>query len=131
MAFTYETDDPSAALDRLRLAIGDTLEDAGPRVGGRNFSDGELNAFLTEAGGVWGIAAPRVLRTLASEYASAAGSLRYEQYSEDFTTRAKELRSQAAEMERTYQSDLTVAGGMVSGEITLDYFSSPDDTDET
>lgn len=47
MAFTY---DLSATSGRVRLAIGDTVQGAGPRPGGANFSDEEIAALLTIEG---------------------------------------------------------------------------------
>ena len=44
MAFTY---DVSSSLGQLRLAIGDTVSGAGPRPNGANYSDAELNVFLS------------------------------------------------------------------------------------
>lgn len=44
--FTYNAAAPTA--DRVRLHLGDTQESEGPRGGGRNFADGELDLLLTQ-----------------------------------------------------------------------------------
>ena len=46
MAFTY---DVSTSLGQLRLAIGDTKLNEGPRPDGTNYTDAELGVFLLDA----------------------------------------------------------------------------------
>ncbi len=47
MTFTY-ADALSTDRDKIRLRIGDTQADEGPRPDRRNFSDGEIDFVLTE-----------------------------------------------------------------------------------
>ncbi|MBK9003490.1 MAG: hypothetical protein IPM41_06395 [Sphingomonadales bacterium] len=44
MAFTYNL---STDLGKTRLAIGDTVNGSGPRPAGTNYSDEEINVYLT------------------------------------------------------------------------------------
>lgn len=123
MAFTYDPTEMDTDLAKLRLAIGDTADGAGPRPDGSNFSDEELSVFLVEAlaaGGTWRTAAVQVLRVLANQYAAAAKSTRDAEISEDLTGTAAVLREQAADFERsTTTSGAPVSQGMTAGLISL------------
>ncbi len=72
MAFTY---DLATDTGKLRLEVGDTTEDSGPRPLNANFSDEELTHFLSEEGTV-GRAAARCCEVLATEWSRKAGSER-------------------------------------------------------
>ncbi len=51
MAYSYD-DALTADRDQIRLRIGDTVEDSGPRPDGRNFADAEIAFILSEEGSV-------------------------------------------------------------------------------
>lgn len=72
MAFTY---DLTTDAGKLRLEIGDTAEDNGPRPNNANFSDEEIAHFLSEEG-TTGRAAARCCEVLAREWSRKAGSER-------------------------------------------------------
>ena len=97
--FTY---DPTTDLGKLRLAIGDTSRSDGVRPNGKPFSDEELNLFL-ESASDWRYAVPKVLRTLANQYASRVSVERFGAYSRSNEKRADELRRQASDWERELQ----------------------------
>lgn len=117
MAFTYSATNLSSNLAKVRLAIGDTTSGAGPRPDGSNFSDEELNVFITDvlaAGGTWRNAVAPVLRILANQYAAAAKATKDAELSEDLTQTAAVLRQQAA----AYEGSITLAGAAASGGFT-------------
>jgi hypothetical protein len=67
MAFTY---DLTTDVGKLRLAVGDSIENSGPRPqtgASSNFSDEELQHFVTTEGTV-GSASAAVFETLAAEW---------------------------------------------------------------
>lgn len=68
MAFSYD-DSLSADADKVRFEIGDTVEDAGVRPDGRNFSNAEIAYFLTQEVTV-GRAVARAAEVLAREWSS-------------------------------------------------------------
>lgn len=116
MTFTYNSTSLSTDLAKVRLAIGDTSSatGAGIRPDGTNFSDEELDVFITGAAS-WRAAVAPILRVLANQYASAARSVRFADYAEDFTQTAAQLRKQADEWEMSIDSD----GEAVEGELTF------------
>jgi hypothetical protein len=95
MAFTYDLDTDSG---ELRLAIGDTVEDTGPRPNGRNFSDAEITYFLG-AGSV-SRASVQAFDALAAEWSAYAGNSRLgptaqaSAQAKAYSERATELRQQ-------------------------------------
>ena len=123
MAFTYSSTSLSTDLAKVRLAIGDTTSGAGPRPDGSNFTDEELNVFITEAlaaGGTWRNAVPLVLRVLANQYAAAAKSTKDAEISEDLTQTAAALRAQADAYEATITTTGAAASlGFQEGLVTL------------
>lgn len=73
MAFTYEAD-LTVFRDKLRLYIGDTVENEGPRPSGRNFSDAELAGIATIEGDNINASRAAVYEVLAGEWAQYAMS---------------------------------------------------------
>lgn len=61
--------DLTTATGKVRLEVGDTLFEDGPRPDGRNFSDEELAYFLTQEGDHILRTAARVFEVLAHEWA--------------------------------------------------------------
>lgn len=119
MAFTYRL---STDLGKTRLAIGDTVNGAGPRPGGANYSDEEINVYLAPvlgAGENYGRAVAQLLRLLANEWTSKA-SISIGEYRVDYNNVAANYRTAAAEWERmTDVSGAQVAGGIGLGTMTL------------
>lgn len=119
MAFTYRL---STDLGKTRLAIGDTINGAGPRVNGLNFSDEEINVYLTPAiaaGNSYGRAVSQLLRLLAAEWAGKA-NISIGEYKVEYNNVAANYRAAAAEWDRmTDASGAQVAGGITSGVMTL------------
>lgn len=125
MSYTYDATDLSSDLAKLRLAIGDTTEDAGVRPDGGNFSDEELQVFLDGLGvsQTWRNAVPAALRVLANQYSAAAKKTDDAEISEDLTQTAKALREQAREFEASITATGSDAGGGFSaGVVTFGSF---------
>jgi hypothetical protein len=119
MAFTYRL---STDLGKTRLAIGDTTSGGGPRPEGANFSDEEINVYLTPAiaaGNSYGRAVVQLLRLLANEWTSKA-SISIGEYRVDYNNVAANYRTAADQWERmTDASGAQVAGGVSVGVMTL------------
>ena len=69
MAFTYNAD-LSTDRDKLRRAIGDVTEDSGMLPTGANFTDAELDSFVSEEG-TWQKAVAYACETLANAWATS------------------------------------------------------------
>lgn len=123
MSFTYSSTSLTTNLAKVRLAIGDTTSGAGPRPDGSNFTDEEINVFITDAlaaGGTWRNAVPPILRILANQYAAAAKKMDDAEISEDLTQTAQQLRQQAKEFEATITAaGAAASGGFTAGVLTL------------
>lgn len=119
MAFTYSL---STDLGKVRLAIGDTVSGSGPRPSGANYSDAEINVFLTPviaAGYTYGRAVAQLFRVLAGEWAGKA-SVSIGDYSVQYAAVADNYRKAAAEWERmTDATGAVVAGGISTGRMIL------------
>lgn len=115
MAFTY---DLTTDTGKLRLEVGDTTEDSGPRPGGTNFSDAEMEHFLSEEGTV-GRAAARCCEVLATEWSRKAGSERLGPRS-FARNQASEYRL-AAELLRTQHGYPEATAGQFAGFNTRIY----------
>jgi len=98
MTFSYDSTLP-AALDKVRLLIGDTNEDK------QKFEDEELEYFLTEAGQSVPGAAARAMYTLARRYSEmvdkTVGDL-----SISYSQRAASARDLATELEQSAGEDV-------------------------
>ena len=83
MTFTY-AGDLSTDLDKVRFYIQDTTENSGPKPGGSNFTDEELEGLI-DTEGSWQTAAAAGFEVLASvwaTYADLAVGPRRESYSQ-------------------------------------------------
>lgn len=69
MAFTY---DLTQNRGNVRINVADTVENQGPRPDGRNFSDAEIDHFLTEETSIVEAATARLFEILASEWTQYA-----------------------------------------------------------
>lgn len=102
MTFTYDLTATGNSLtySKLRLEIGDSIENSGVKPTNANFSDEELDLILDEEGSVVGRAAARCFEILAnwwSRVADIAVGPRRESLSKvatDFAGRAREYRRQ-------------------------------------
>lgn len=124
MAFTY---DLTTNRGKVRLAIGDTVENAGPRPDKRNFSDTEIDYFVdTETDGNTAASALG-FEILASEWAAYAISEREGEVSFD----AKEVSDQYLDLANEWRNkpDGGTGGRTLSaGVLTLDFIEKGDDT---
>ena len=83
MTFSYaHTANPTTA--KIRLLIGDTNRGSGPRPTGKNFSDEEIDVFLSMEGSHAMRAAAAALETLSVEWSTYAGQFRTGPVDEDF-----------------------------------------------
>ncbi len=69
MTFTYNVT-PSTDLDLIRLTIGDNVEDTGVKPNGTNYSDEEINFFLSKEGNNPNKTVARLYENLATLYAT-------------------------------------------------------------
>lgn len=71
--FTYNPDNPIDDISRIRLALGDNdpRPGRGVKPDGVAFTDGEINAWLSDVNH-WYEAIPPMLRSLGNMYAAAA-----------------------------------------------------------
>lgn len=98
MTFSYDHKaNPTVA--KIRLLIGDTKQNSGPRPDSSNFSDEEIDVFLDMEGNHAMRAAAAALETLSTEWAKHAGELRTGPVDESFeqataySDRAEAMRS--------------------------------------
>jgi hypothetical protein len=61
-----------ASVSEIRLQIGDSVDGEGPRPDGRNFSNAEINSFLTREGGHIQRTTALALEVLAAEWSKEA-----------------------------------------------------------
>jgi len=88
---------PDFATDRdnIRLRIGDTQFDAGPRPDRRNFSDEEIAQILSDEGATRNAAIAGIFEILTNEWAAYALSEREGEVQFDAKVLADEFRKQA------------------------------------
>lgn len=127
MAFTY-TDGVDSDLNNTRLEIGDTVEKAGPRPAGTNYSDAEINYAITAEGSVI-LATARLCEILSREYAAYAGLQMLQEHSESYRNQSSDFAKRA---EYIRDNDATSAAAKVtSGSFTrVDGYSSTIASDE-
>ena len=126
MAFTYRT---GTDVGKVRLFLGDDTENSGVRPDGTNFSDAEINVYLTREGSVERAVAG-LAETLALQYARmvnlAVGPRR-----EDLS-RISEAYAEMAKYWRSLYGGAAAAFGI--GVIRVDGYSddvTSDDVDAT
>lgn len=116
MAFTY---DLTTNAGHIRLNIGDTVENTGPRPDKRNFSDAEIAFMYSEEGHVVSATA-YAFEILAGEWQSY--SLREKEDTNEFD--AKELADKywnLANMWRRKPNGGDSSGSLQAGVISLDF----------
>lgn len=111
--FTYSL---TTNVGKLRLEIGDITNGTGVKPDGNNFSDTELNYFLSQEGSTVGRAAARACEVLARMFAGmvdlTAGPRR-----ESLSQAAKAYADRANELRRQY-------GGATSGAYSAGFLRS-------
>lgn len=124
MAFTYNL---TTNLGKVRLNLGDTVENSGPRPDKRNFADAEVEHFIsTETAGNTAATAFG-FEILASEWGSYAISEREGEVSFD----AKEVSEQYLDIAQEWRNKPDGGTGgrsLQAGVLTLDFMEKGDDT---
>lgn len=130
MTFTYDlasADPVIARLSRVRLLIGDTVENAGVLPSGANLQDEEITALITAEQGVGGGAAA-AMELISTRYANAVDvrsgdvSKSQSQIAKSWSQRAAAQRSSNL---RTYLA--ATGGGSAGLSVNVTYESSTDD----
>lgn len=124
MAFTY---DLTTNRGKVRLNLGDTVANSGPRPDKRNFTDAEIDHFIsTETAGNTAATALG-FEILASEWTAYALSERTGEGSFD----AKEVSKQYLDIAQEWRSKPDGGTGgrsLQAGVLTLDFMEKGDDT---
>jgi hypothetical protein len=94
MAFTY-SDALTTDREKIRLRIGDTQTDAGPRPDKRNFSDAEITFILSEEDSRVNGAIAHAFEILTSEWTAYAISEKEGEVNFDAKSVADEFRKRA------------------------------------
>lgn len=105
MAFTY---DLSTNVGKIRLFIGDTVEDAGLLPDGRNIQDEEITALLTQEDDILRRGAAACLEMLSNVWAAQAGTYELGEESEE-NTQAEAFAAQAKTLREIYGYTITEA----------------------
>lgn len=124
MAFTYDL-----TTDRgiVRLGLGDTVENAGPRPDKRNYSDAEIDYFIaTETAGNTAATALG-FETLASEWGAYAITEREGEVGFDAKT-VSDQYFKLAQYWRSKPDGGTGGGSLQAGVIALDFMEKGGDT---
>ena len=95
MTFTY-LEALSVSRDKIRLRVGDTQENSGPRPDKRNFSNEELTFILSEEDARVNGAIAHCFEILAAEWSSYALSEREADLAFNASEVAENMRKQAA-----------------------------------
>lgn len=128
MAFSYDSS-LSSDRDLVRFNLGDTVAASGPRPGGSNYADGEIDYHLTQVSSLtygWRLVVGQLLRTLANEWTMHARNIAIDGYREDATATGAAYRDRAAEWEASINSNgaLTAAMSGVIAVTRQDAYSS-------
>ncbi len=126
MAFTYDL-----TTDRgvVRLSMGDTVENAGPRPDKRNFSDVEIDYLITTETAGTTAATALGFEILASEWGAYAISEREGEVSFD-AEEVSDLYFKQATYWRNKPDGGTGGGSLQAGVLTLDFMEKGDDTSQ-
>lgn len=123
MAFTY---DLTTNRGVVRLNLGDTVENAGPRPDKRNFPDAEIDYLIaTETAGNTAATALG-FEILASEW----GAYTLQEREGEVSFDAKEVSDQYFELANYWRNKPdggTGGGSLVAGVLTLDFMEKGDD----
>lgn len=115
MAFTYNLSSTGDDLivSKIRLEIGDTVEDSGVKPDGTNYQDNEILYFYSEADSSINEATALIFDNLAGLWAGAGESVRIRDYTIDTKGKAESYRAMAAEIRGR--------SGLVAGVIQHDF----------
>lgn len=113
MSFNY-TGSLTTDVEKVRLEIGDTLPNNGPRPMRRNFSDGEIGYFLTAEDDRLNGAVARAYEVLAGEWGSYAQSESNGDKRRDASNVAAAHRVQAASYRNKTDGEATRASAVGS-----------------
>jgi len=111
MAVTYN-ESLASDRDRVRFAIGDTIEDSGPKPADGNFTDPEINGLVTLEGS-WQRAVAAAFETLASLWAVHA-TFNADGMSVSQSDIAASYREQAADWRRRFGSSAGASAGSLN-----------------
>ena len=122
MAFTY-LDSLSTNRDKVRLRIGDTKRDAGPRPDKSNFSDKEIAFVLTEESNQVNGAIAHFFEILSNEWSAYALSEKEHDLSMDAKEVADNFRKQALIWRQKPEgaSETERSGGLITLQRTDPY----------
>ena len=118
MAFTYDID---SSRGRVRLALGDAREDKGPRPDKSNFSDSEIDYFLTTQGNGINKSVAMGLEILGNEWLSYSISEKEGEIDYDAKGLAEVFFKRAADLWNT--PDGESSGSLTTGVLTYDFAS--------
>ncbi len=124
MAFTY---DLTTNRGVVRLNIGDTVENSGPRPDKRNYSDEEIDHFITIETDGTTAASALGFEILANEWASYTLTEKEGEVSFD----AKEVSDQYLDIANEWRNKPNGGTGgrsLSAGVLTLDFMEKGDDT---
>lgn len=124
MAFTY-SDDLSSDRAKVRFHLQDVTESSGPRPGGGNFSDAEVDGLIT-LGGSWERAVSSGLDALAVAWAKYA-DLTEGPHRESLSQIGATYRKQASEWRAIYG---IAVPARVAGIIKIDGYSDDVTSDD-
>ncbi len=122
--FTYSLNDD---IGKVRLGIGDRVEDAGPRPDNANFTDEELQ-FLVDNEGTWQRAIAAALEILSHEWARVA-DLTVGDRKEAFGMVSKQYASRAESIREVHGGSSTSAAYSV-GLTRVDGYSEEVEANE-
>lgn len=108
MAFTYNAA-VTTTRDKVRLYSGDSVENYGPRPDLRNFTDAELDFFLSENGSGVPATVSTVFETLANEWAAYASTERQGEVSIDTKAQTDKFNAQAKKWKKIALGTLSYA----------------------
>ncbi len=124
MAVTYD-DTLANDRDKVRFHLQDTVIDSGPKPGGDNFTDAEIDGLVTLAGS-WGGAVASGFEALASAWTKYA-DLTEGPHKESLSQVAKSYRAQAKEWRDKYGPSTPTR---VAGIIKVDGYSDDVTSDD-
>lgn len=130
MAFTY-TDTLVSDRDKVRFAIGDTVEASGPKPEDGNFTDAEVDGLLALEGS-WGRAAAAAFEALSALWAKHV-SFGADGMSASQSDIANQYRQSATEWRKKYGTSIPAGAGAFgsTAPIRADGYSDDLDSIET
>lgn len=122
MAFTYDITDSTDTSSKMRLELGDTIEDSGILPNGANFQDAELDYFYDQENDQFWPAVARAFESAAASWGAYPTYIKFGPESQSIS--AADFYAKKAEIARTKAGD---AGRPSSITLTkADYGLDPD-----